>query len=224
MSSPADLDNIEGETVNDQDGRSIGKVREVCGKDGDGQPMWVVVDASFGLMQKRTVILPVARLKEEGEEILVPYSLKHVEASPEIEPSDELSVEDDRALRDHYGIDRADQELRDENESYASRVVDGPGSPPEEAYEVDKHAAERAMKKDDEESESEGPDTDSEESQESEDDSEEPQGESDGKSGQQSDDRSGEKGDDGPSAFEKRFRSDDGESDPQDRTEDQQSA
>ncbi len=218
MSSPVDLDNIEGETLNDQDGRSIGKIKEVCGKDGDGEPMWVVVDASFGLMQKRVVIVPVARMKEEQDAILVPYSLKHVQASPEIEPSDELSAEDDRALRDHYGIDRADQELRADNESYASRVVDGPGTPPEESYEVDEDAAAKAMEKDEK---SEGSSDDSEgssseddgESEESEDGSGEDSQDGSGEDSQDGEERphdegedaSGEGKDDGPSAFDERF-------------------
>jgi hypothetical protein len=146
--TPVDLENVQGETISDQDGRKIGKIKDVCGKDGDGEPMWISVDASFGLMLKRVVILPVARLKEEDDEILVPYSLQHVRDSPEVEPSDEFSAEDDRRLRDHYGIDRADQELRTDNESYASRVVEGPGSPPEEAFEVDKEAADKEFEKD----------------------------------------------------------------------------
>jgi PRC-barrel domain len=133
---PVDLDQLPGETLVDQDGRKIGKVKEVLGREGESDPMWVAVEASFGLMDKRLVLVPVARIKEEHDHILVPYSIQHVESTPEVDPADELSPEDDRALRDHYGIDRADHEQRTDNESYATRVPDGPGTPPEEAYQV----------------------------------------------------------------------------------------
>jgi sporulation protein YlmC with PRC-barrel domain len=138
---PVDLEQLPGETIVDQDGRKIGKVKDVLGKDGESEPMWVAVEASFGLMNKRLVLVPVARIKEEHDHILVPYSIQHVQSTPEVEPADELSPEDDRALRDHYGIDRADHEQRTDNESYATRVPDGPGTPPEEAYEVPEDAA-----------------------------------------------------------------------------------
>jgi hypothetical protein len=139
--SPVDLEQLPGETLVDQDGRKIGKFKDVLGKGGDAEPMWVTVEASFGLMNKRIVLVPVARIKEEHDHILVPYSLHHIEATPEAEPSDELSPEDDRALRDHFGIDRADYEQRTDNESYATRIQDGPGTPPPEAYEVPDDAA-----------------------------------------------------------------------------------
>ncbi len=105
----------------------------------DGRPpMWVSVEASFGLMDKRTVLVPVARLKEEAGRFLVPYSIHHIESCPEVPADREFSPGQDRRLRDHYGIDRADHELRTDNDdSYAARVEDGPGTPPPEAFEAD---------------------------------------------------------------------------------------
>jgi hypothetical protein len=134
MASAADIDDLPGQTLSDQDGRKIGEIKEVCDNSGDRAPMWVSVEASFTLMKKRHVLVPVARIKEERGQFLVPYSIHHIEGSPEIEASGELSAQDDRRLRDHYGIDRADAELRTDNDSYATQVQDGPGTPPEEAY------------------------------------------------------------------------------------------
>lgn len=136
MAPPVDVEELTGSDLSDQDGSKIGTVKGVCGGKED-EPMWVSVKASFSMMQSRELVIPIARIKHEHGVFLVPYSLKHIEATPEVEPSDdEFSAEDDRALRDHFGIDRADAEVRTDNESYAAAVVEGPGSPPPEAYET----------------------------------------------------------------------------------------
>jgi hypothetical protein len=69
---------------------------------------------------RRIVLIPLARLNDEDGELRVPYSKDHIGNTPDIDGADEISPELDRALRDHYGIDRADQELRDDNDSYAT--------------------------------------------------------------------------------------------------------
>jgi hypothetical protein len=73
---------------------------------------------------KRTVLIPLARLKDEDGELRVPYSKDHIGNTPKIDDADTISPECDRALRDHYGIDRADQELRGDNDSYATLVTE----------------------------------------------------------------------------------------------------
>jgi sporulation protein YlmC with PRC-barrel domain len=126
MASPAtpieDVSSLPGKKVNDQQGREIGEICEIYEQDGD--PMWVTVKSSTGMASDRVVFIPLARLKEEDDEIRVPYSIQHIQESPETEPEDELSEEQDRALRDYYSIDIGDEELRDRNESYAAQVPD----------------------------------------------------------------------------------------------------
>lgn len=116
-----DVSGLSGKKVADQEQNPIGKVRDVYAVDGDGTPAWVSIDASFGLADKRVVLVPLARLKQEGDELVVPYSKDHIKATPEVD-GDELSPEDERRLRDHFGIDRADHELRTDNDSYATLV------------------------------------------------------------------------------------------------------
>jgi sporulation protein YlmC with PRC-barrel domain len=124
-----DVSGLPGKKVHDQAGQEIGKIKEIYAHNGDGDPTWVTVEAKGGgLGQKQTVFIPLARLKQEGEEIGVPYSAEHIENCPEIEGGDELSEEDERKLRDHYGIDRADQELRSDHRSYATLVPEEPGT------------------------------------------------------------------------------------------------
>ena len=73
------------------------------------------------MFDKRLIVIPLARMKDEDGDLVVPYSLDHIKATPEID-GDEIDEADDRRLRDHYSIDAGDQELRDDNLSYATLV------------------------------------------------------------------------------------------------------
>jgi sporulation protein YlmC with PRC-barrel domain len=123
MASPIeDVNRLPGQTVTDQLGKRIGKIKEVYAGDDESDPMWVVVEASTGLAASRNLYVPIARLKEEDGELRVPYSSSHIQNAPDVDVQDELSAEDDRLLRDFYAIDHADQEIRSHNDSYATRV------------------------------------------------------------------------------------------------------
>lgn len=111
--------------MHDQLGRKLGQVERVYAPGGEGDAMWVTVDVSGGMFKSRTVFVPLARLKDEDGAVHVPYSRQFIEAAPEVQDGDELSEEDDNQLRDYYGVDRGDQELRTDNDdSYAAQVPD----------------------------------------------------------------------------------------------------
>ena len=152
-----DVSSLPGESVSDQEGQEIGKVKEIYKvKDGDS-PMWVTIETSLGIGESRSVFVPLARLKEEDGNIRVPYSIQRIQDAPEVEAQDELSEEDDRLLRDFYAIDLADQELRTDNEqTYAKQVPEEEGG-----------GAQKAT--DELESESSGSESSGEESSESSD-------------------------------------------------------
>jgi sporulation protein YlmC with PRC-barrel domain len=122
-----DVSSLPGETVNDQDGRKIGRVKEIYAVGEDETPMWVTIESSTGLGRHRLLFVPLARVKHQHDEFRVPYSYAHIHEAPEIEPGDELSEEDDRALRSYYAIGLADQELVQGARSYASQVPDEEG-------------------------------------------------------------------------------------------------
>jgi hypothetical protein len=122
-----DVSSLPGKKVSDQEGSSIGKVKEIYAAGGDGQPMWVEIEGSFGTREKRTVLIPLARLKDEGGAIGVPYSKNRIGDCPDVDTSDGVSAESDRELRGYYGIGTGDQELRSDNKSYATLVTDAPG-------------------------------------------------------------------------------------------------
>ena len=120
-----DVSSLPGETVRDQDGRKVGEVKEIYAVGDGGRPMWVTVEAPTGIGRTRLVFIPIARLKQEGDQIRTPYSFQHLQESPEVEAADELCEEDDRTLRDYYAVGLADQEMVDNPQSYASQVPDG---------------------------------------------------------------------------------------------------
>jgi hypothetical protein len=106
----------------------VGEVKEIYGVGDDETPMWVTVESSTGLGRSRHLFVPLARIKRQGDEIRIPYSFDHLHAAPEVEADDELSEEDDRALRAYYAIGLADQELVEPAQSYASQVPDDEGA------------------------------------------------------------------------------------------------
>jgi PRC-barrel domain len=122
MTTPIDdVSDLAGKTVSDQEEKPIGEIKEIYALDGDGQPTWVSVETS-GTDENRTVLIPIARLKEEDGELRVPYSRDHINETPEVDTSDGITPECERTLRDHFGIDRGDQELRSDNKSYATLI------------------------------------------------------------------------------------------------------
>ena len=129
MSAPIeDVSSLPGKKVSDQQEIPIGEIKEVYALDGDGQPACVTVEVSEGIGEKRNVFIPLARIKEENGNLRVPYSNQHVGNTPEIDASDGISEGDERKLRDHYGIDTGDQELRSDNKSYAALVPEDEGT------------------------------------------------------------------------------------------------
>ena len=128
MSAPIeDVADLPGKKLLDQAGNAIGKVQQIYAMD-DGFPMWVAVNASPGMFGDRIVFVPLARLKDEGGQLHVPYSRQHIVDAPTVEGNDGISPECDRRLRDFYGIDTGDQEMRTDNNSYATRVPDEGGA------------------------------------------------------------------------------------------------
>jgi PRC-barrel domain len=115
---------LPGRAVLDQIGRKVGKVKEIYAPGGGDQPMWVTVDVSLGLVGGRAVFIPLARLKDEDGSLQVPYSKQHLHDSPEVDPGDQLSSEDEQRLMEFYSLDRGDQPIDSKPDSYAAQVPD----------------------------------------------------------------------------------------------------
>lgn len=163
MASPIeDVSSLPGESLCDQDGLKIGKLKRLFSIGDDQSVMWVTVETALGIGNKREVFVPLARLKHEDDELRVPYSTQHLQSSPEVDAGEELSAGDDQALRAYYGIGFADQELRTDNDSYAGQIPDAEGpareTDAEEATEPERDtgdARERIIAKESEEDDGE---------------------------------------------------------------------
>jgi hypothetical protein len=144
MTAPIeDVSSLPGKRISDQAENPIGEVKEIFAT--DGYPMWVLVEMASGIGDKRSVFIPLARIKDEDGELRVPYSKQRIGEAPEVDPSEGISEECDRQLRDYYGIDTGDQELRTDNKSYATLVAEdaGPAERVENADELDTPDADR---------------------------------------------------------------------------------
>jgi hypothetical protein len=127
MTAPIeDVTSLPGKKISDQAENQIGEVKEIYAS--DGYPMWVSVEMSSGIGDKRLVFIPLARIKDEDGELRVPYSKQRIGEAPEIDAGEGISEECDRRLRDYYGIDTGDQELRSDNKSYATLVPEDAGA------------------------------------------------------------------------------------------------
>ena len=144
MTAPIeDVSSLPGKRISDQAENPIGEVKEIYAT--DGFPMWVLVEMSSGIGDKRSVFIPLARIKDEDGELRVPYSKQRIGDAPEVDHNDGISEECDRQLRDYYGIDTGDQELRSDNKSYAAVVPEDAGAADrvENADELDTPDADR---------------------------------------------------------------------------------
>lgn len=122
-----DVKRLPGESLADHEGLKIGEIKRLYAGGGGEEVMWVTVETKLGVGHKREAFVPLARLKHEHDQLRVPYSAQHIQSSPEIEPTEQLSEGDEQALRAYYTIGFADQELRTDNDSYAGQVPDDDG-------------------------------------------------------------------------------------------------
>lgn len=128
MTAPIeDVSKLPGKKVTDQDEAPLGEIKSIYATE-QGFPMWISLEIKMGLFAKRTALVPLARIKEENDDIRVQYSKKHVLDAPQPDEDDKISEECDRELRIYYGIGTADQEMWDDNSGYSTLVPEEPGA------------------------------------------------------------------------------------------------
>ena len=118
-----DVSDLPGKKITDHEENPIGEVKEIFATE-DGFPMWVEIEMSQGMSNKRTAFIPLARIKDENGDLRVPYSKDKIAESPEIDGSDGISQECDFQLRGYYGIGTGDQEMWSDNKGYATLVTE----------------------------------------------------------------------------------------------------
>jgi hypothetical protein len=95
-----------GRAVHDSSGTRLGEVREIYLDESTDRPEWVLIDlADAG---PRFVPLVDATVNDDG--LRVAQATERIKDAPELEPSKELTQEEERRLYSHYGLSYSEDE------------------------------------------------------------------------------------------------------------------
>jgi hypothetical protein len=89
-----------GRAVLTRSGEHLGKVREIYLDDATDRPEWVLVDRD----EREPRFIPLADAAIQGETIHVAATAENVDAAPSLEPSKQLTQDQERELYSHYGV------------------------------------------------------------------------------------------------------------------------
>jgi hypothetical protein len=95
-----------GRAVLDPTGRRLGEVREIYLDDATNRPEWVLVD----LGDDGARYVPLADATVDDDAIRVAHAADSVTAAPSLEPSVELTQEEERRLYGHYELRYSEDE------------------------------------------------------------------------------------------------------------------
>src|SRR3954463_11689853 len=89
-----------GRAVLDPSGERLGEVREIYLDDATDRPEWVLVERG----DRAPRFVPLADAHVEADTIRVAQSSARIEAAPALEPSKQLTLDQERELYSHYGV------------------------------------------------------------------------------------------------------------------------
>lgn len=102
----ASLENVldwRGREMVDADGTKIGKIEEIYVDQETDQPEWALVNT--GLFGGRSTFVPLSEATEDRDEVRVPFPKDHVKDAPSMDPSGELTRDEEAELYRHYEMD-----------------------------------------------------------------------------------------------------------------------
>jgi Domain of unknown function (DUF2382)/PRC-barrel domain len=102
-----------GRRVIDRDGEKIGTFKELF-LDQDDRPAWAAVHT--GLFGLRQTFVPLENAQPVGDELQVPFDEETVKGAPNVDPSEQLSADEEQRLYEHYGR-RASAHVTQQDES-----------------------------------------------------------------------------------------------------------
>ncbi|WP_210491662.1 PRC-barrel domain-containing protein [Patulibacter sp. SYSU D01012] len=113
-----------GHTLYDENGGKVGKIEAVFADEHTGQPAWATV--SSGLFGRKHHFVPITHAREVEDGVAVPVAGDLIKAAPQADADEALSLEDERALYRHYGLDHgsalaAERRAADEPREQAAR-------------------------------------------------------------------------------------------------------
>jgi uncharacterized protein (TIGR02271 family) len=100
LSDPREL---TGANVTGHNGEKLGKVDNVYMDNETGRPEWASVKT--GMFGGHVSLVPLATAEYRDGDLRVPYSKQQVQDAPHHDPGKELSVDDERELFSHYGVE-----------------------------------------------------------------------------------------------------------------------
>ena len=100
-----------GRRVIDRAGQSIGTFKELF-LDQDDRPASAAVHT--GLFGLRQTFVPLANAEPAGDDLQVPFDEETVKSAPSIDPSEQLSANDERRLYDHYDLPTPTRDASDD--------------------------------------------------------------------------------------------------------------
>ena len=105
MITKSQIHEIEGATVRDRDGASVGKVAQVFPSDEDGSATFVSV--ATGLLGGHAALVPVEDATFDGTDLHVGYTKSAIKDAPSPGAGSRLSVTEANAVRKHFGLSPA---------------------------------------------------------------------------------------------------------------------
>src|SRR3954454_25253963 len=102
-----DIDTVlgwRGRTVRDRDGEKVGSFGDVYLDRETDRPAFAGVNT--GLFGRNESIVPLGGIREEDDELVVPYEKALVTDEPNLDPDAALSEEEEQTLFTHYGEQR----------------------------------------------------------------------------------------------------------------------
>jgi hypothetical protein len=87
----------------DRDGDKIGSISEIFLDRETNEPEWATVKT--GLFGRRQTFVPIRDATSEGDIVRIPFEKDHVKDAPNVDPGEDLTHAEERALYDHYGVD-----------------------------------------------------------------------------------------------------------------------
>ncbi|WP_097180263.1 PRC-barrel domain-containing protein [Curtobacterium sp. 314Chir4.1] len=102
MISKSLIHQVEGATLRDRDGASVGRVTQVFPSDEDGSAAYVSV--ASGLLGRRQALVPVEDATLDGTDLHVGYTKDAIDGAPHLGPGHTLSVAEANAVRTHFGL------------------------------------------------------------------------------------------------------------------------
>src|SRR4051794_29032274 len=102
--APLDIDTVlgwRGRTVRDVNGEKIGTLGDVFLDQDSDVPAWGGVRT--GLFGRNESFVPLEEMREDGDDIVVPYSAEQVKEAPNVEPDVALTAAEEDRLFAHYG-------------------------------------------------------------------------------------------------------------------------